>query len=188
MRRECDCCGWPVADPAQEEQLRRFDQDVDRAVRHLRAGNWYEAVGLLTPLMDQQPDEVRLYRLTLQAATENFENLAPQPLMIAPARKSWETLERLRGLDSQALQYARAVNRGRREAWEAKGRVILRYLMWMGGCLLAAGLFFAAGHDFLGGGTFGAALGLGLALYKMNPLPVLHALREPLDERKNPFA
>lgn len=151
MRRECDCCGWPVADPAQEEQLRRFDQDVDRAVRHLRAGNWYEAVGLLTPLMDQQPDEVRLYRLTLQAATENFENLAPRPLMIAPARKSWETLERLRGLDGQALQYARAVNRGRREAWEAKGRVILRYLMWMGGCLLAAGLFFAAGHDFLGG-------------------------------------
>lgn len=107
MRRECDCCGWPVADPAQEEQLRRFDQDVDRAVRHLRAGNWYEAVGLLTPLMDQQPDEVRLYRLTLQAATENFENLAPRPLMIAPARKSWETLERLRGLDGQALQYAR---------------------------------------------------------------------------------
>lgn len=187
MRRECDCCGWPVADPAQEEQLRRFDQDVDRAVRHLRAGNWYEAVGLLTPLMDQQPDEVRLYRLTLQAATENFENLAPRPLMIAPARKSWETLERLRGLDGQALQYARAVNRGRREAWEAKGRVILLYLMWMGGCLLAAGLFFAAGHDFLGGGTFGAALGLGLVLYKMNPLPVLHALREPLDEGKNPF-
>lgn len=29
--------------------------------------------------------------------------------------------------------------------------------------------------------------GLGWALYKMNPLPVLHALREPLDERKNPF-
>ena len=57
----------------------------------------------------------------------------------------------------------------------------------LGGCLLAAGLFFAAGHDFLGGGTFGAALGLGLALYKMNPLPVLHALREPLDEGKNPF-
>ena len=56
------------------------------------------------------------------------------------------------------------------------------------GCLLAAGLFFAAGHDFLGGGTFGAALGLGWALYKMNPLPVLHALREPLDEGKNPFA
>ena len=58
----------------------------------------------------------------------------------------------------------------------------------MGGCLLAAGLLFEGGHDFLGGGAFGAALGLGYALYRLDPLPVLHALREPVDEGKNPFA
>ena len=187
MRRECDCCGWPVADPAQEEQLRRFDQDVDRAVRHLRAGNWHEAVGLLTPLMAQQPDDIRLYRLTLQAVTEDFENLAPSPLLIVAARNAWDKLERLHGLDARALQYARAVNRGKRERLEARGRTVLRYLLWMGGCLLAAGLFFAGEHDFLGGGAFGAALALGAALYRMNFWTALQRLREPLDETKNPF-
>ena len=54
--------------------------------------------------------------------------------------------------------------------------------------LLAAGLLFEGGHDFLGGGAFGAAFGLGYALYRLDPLPLLHALREPVDEGKNPFA
>ena len=69
----------------------------------------------------------------------------------------------------------------------------LRYLrrvaaLLAAGGVLAAGLLFEGGHDFLGGGAFGAALGLGYALYKLNPLPVLRALREPVDEGKNPFA
>ena len=101
-RNECDGCGTPVTSEEEETWRNQYEQQILRARAHLEVANWIQAVDLLEPLTRQSPTDKRLYRMLLQAATKDYQDMQMQNRRLRQiAADAWEKLERLGGLEDQ---------------------------------------------------------------------------------------
>lgn len=117
MRMECSSCGTPLSDNRQQEQQMQFDRTYAQAMSHILAGNWNQAISLLTPLLNQYPTEKKLYLAILQAATADFQDLdMTDPSRRSTACRTWDKLVRLNQVTPEMIRYGRA----RREACRAQ--------------------------------------------------------------------
>lgn len=189
IRMECSSCGAPLSDDHQQEQQMQFDRTYAQAMAHILAGNWNQAISLLTSLANQYPTEKKLYLAILQAATADFQDLD----MTDSARRStacqaWNKLVRLNHVTPQMILYGRS----RRKAFQARmARQRKQVLTW----LFLTALFIMLGLTALGTGNVGLAAvwGAGLAgsLYKLSHCPPLRINMRQSDphpkDRDNPF-
>lgn len=108
MRMECSGCGTPINDAAQQEQQMQYDRTYSRAMGHLLAGNWDQAISILKPLLSQNPTDKALYTAIVRAATEDFQDIAMKNTdRRNAASDAWNKLIRLGGVTRPMIRYSR---------------------------------------------------------------------------------
>lgn len=103
----CSRCGT-IIDPLDNwENEKTHDNMIALSGEHIRAGNWDEAISLLTPLSSLvHPADKRVYEFILTAATEDFTAFDISEEKRKLAMKSWDSLDRLNGITSKMIDYS----------------------------------------------------------------------------------
>lgn len=136
-RNECDGCGTPVTSEEEETWRNQYEQQILRARAHLEVANWIQAVDLLEPLTRQSPTDKRLYRMLLQAATKDYQDMQMQNRRLRQiAADAWEKLERLGGLEDQMIRYGKASREKYIESLKRRRNYILMWFALLLGCFL----------------------------------------------------
>ena len=188
MRRECDGCGAPVDFQSEVQREERYFSAVSQADAHLTVGNWAQAVGLLSPLLQDNPGDSQLYLKLLRAATKDYSDFALEDnSMKTLAASCWSKLTRLNVFTPDMREYSRRMRSGMFGRLKKAAAVIIAWL------LLAAVLMFTAAFEFSGGCEDAAsflAVGTVFCCYmalRKKPVKVFRLLWSDDSDRSNPF-
>lgn len=141
LRMECDLCGAPVSDSAQQSERMAFDRSFALANAHLAAGGWDRALGTLRPLLEQRPNEKKLHVAVFRSATQDLEDLACENgARREAASAAWDSLRRLRGLTPEIVRYGRRKRALRKQRLRRQRSACLAWLFAAAACALVSGL------------------------------------------------
>ena len=126
----CRSCGR-IYDPLNTWDNQKIHDDmIYLAGEHVKAGNWDEALGLVTHLSTlKHPGDPRIYSYTLIAATKGFSD--PDTLDYTKrklASEAWDKLVRLKSITPEMVVYGQN-HYAKRQAEKDYG--ISRILLWL---------------------------------------------------------
>jgi len=189
MMYVCDMCGTPVRESGNDQALMQFDRTFATASEHLEAGNWDQAISLISPLTSQYPTEKKLYVVILRAATQDFSDFEMQnEIRKNSASDAWDKLIRLRGVTPAMREYRKRGYEIKRDYFLDRKFSMMLWLFAASFCSFVAGILGKQGHYFW---MVLFVLGFGGSLYmtfKCRPIYILkQLLKKAPDYNSNPF-
>ena len=185
----CDGCGNSVRDPQLEQDRQQYDRTLQHARNHCVAGNWTKTISLLQPLMEQHPEDPRLYRLTLKAATKNYTDYeVTDKLMHDAAQNAWDKIKRISTLDQEMIYYNRTKYTNKINALLKKRDIVLIWVFLLSVILLLFAIFIACNFW---AGIFISILAIGGCVSRLiilKAISIIISLLKPApDFGDNPF-
>lgn len=93
----CKYCGTTIDSLDTWDNEHQHAKMIALSGEHIKAGNWNEAIGLLSPISSMHPSDERIYTYLLTATTKDFSDLDVSEPNRSLARRAWDSLVRLNG-------------------------------------------------------------------------------------------